>query len=49
MKDYQFNLIFGSLLSIHSNVVEPGWVADIANIVAMVYFFTGIIQQYRDK
>jgi len=49
MKNYQYNLIFGVLLSIHSNVVEPGLIAAIANIVAIVYIFMGIIQQYRDK
>jgi len=49
MKNYQYNLIFGVLLSIHSNVIEPSWIADIANIVSIVYIFTGIIQQYRDK
>ena len=49
MKNYQYNLIFGVLLAIHSNVIEPGWIADIANIVSIVYIFTGIIQQYRDK
>jgi hypothetical protein len=49
MKNYQYNLIFGVLLAIHSNVIESGWIADIANIVSIVYIFMGIIQQYRDK
>jgi hypothetical protein len=49
MKNYQFNLLFGILLSIHSNVIEPGWIAAIASIVAVGYVITGIIQQHREK
>jgi len=49
MKNYQYNLIFGILLSIQSNVIEPGWIAVSVSIIAIGYIFTGIIQQYRDK
>jgi hypothetical protein len=49
MKNYQFNLIFGTLLSIHSNVIETGLIADIANIVSLGYIFIGIVQQYRES
>lgn len=49
MKNYQFNLIFGALLSIHSNVIEPGLIAATANIVSLGYIITGIIQQYRES
>jgi hypothetical protein len=49
MKNYQFNLIFGTLLVIHSNVIEPGLIAAITNIVSLGYIITGIVQQYRES
>lgn len=49
MKDYQFNLIFGTLLSIHSYLVEPGYITAIATVVALGYVITGLIQYSKDR
>ncbi len=49
MKNSQFNLIYGTTLAIFSRVIEPGWIAAIASIVAIGYVVTGIIQQHREK
>jgi hypothetical protein len=49
MKNYQFNLIFGTLLSIHSYLVELGWITTFASVVALGYIITGLIQYSKDE
>jgi hypothetical protein len=49
MKDYQFNLIYGTNLSIFSRIIEPGWIAAVASTIALGYIITGIIQNIKDR
>jgi len=49
MKDYQFNLIYGTNLAIFSRVIEPGWIAAVTSTVALGYIITGIIQYIKDR
>ena len=50
MKNYQFNLIFGSLIAIHNSVVNPvWWLSIISSIIAIGYIVTGCIQQAREE
>lgn len=49
MKNYQFNLLFGAIISIHVEVMDKGWLSVMGNFLASYYIIVGAIQQWREK